>query len=164
MTIRDLIPWRKRRGRGEGDESVPAEQDMRDVFRDAMEDFFGDMGQFPRFAGESSLAPAIDVSETDNAYKVSVELPGTSKDDIEVTVEQGRLNIRGEKKEESREEDEDYLRVERSYGKFSRSIPLPSTVDEEDIEASFEDGVLQCHLPKTGEARGQRIEIEGGSE
>lgn len=163
MAISDLIPWRKRRGRRESGDRLPAEREARDMFRDVFEDFFRDLDRAPAFRGGGSrLAPAVDVSETDEDYRVSVELPGISKDDIEVTVDQGRLNIQGEKKEEEREEEEDYLRVERSYGSFSRSIPLPSSVDEDNIEASYDEGVLSCRLPKTGEARGKRIEVKGG--
>lgn len=164
MTIRDLIPWRKRRGQREDDEErLPAEHEVRDLFRDAVEDFFSAWSDSPRLS-DRPVAPAIDVSETPDEYRVSVELPGMSRDDIEVTVDQGRLRIRGEKKEEQREEDEDYLRVERSYGTFSRTIPLPSTVEEEDIAASFQDGVLKVDLPKSEQERGRRIEIKGETE
>lgn len=165
MAIRDLIPWRKRReGRERGGERLPARSTAQEMFRDLMEDFFGEWGEFPARREEGRLAPAVDVRETDEEYRVSVELPGMSKEDIELTVEEGRLHLRGEKKEEQREEEEDYLRVERSYGSFSRTIPVPSTVEEEEIEAGYKDGVLEIHLPKTGEARGRRVEIQGETE
>lgn len=163
MTIRDLIPWSRRRGRRERGERLPARSTGQDMFRDMFEDFLGDWGEFPART-EARLSPAIDVSETEEEYRVSVEVPGISREDIELTVEQGRLHIRGEKKEETREEEEDHLRVERSYGSFSRTIPLPSTVDEEKIEAAYQDGVLDIHLPKTGEAAGRKVEIKGESE
>jgi HSP20 family protein len=164
MAIRDLIPWRKRReGREREGDRLPARSTAQEMFRDMMEDFFGEWGEFPAHRGEGRLAPAIDVRETEQEYRVSVELPGMTKDDIELTVDQGRLHVRGEKREEQREEEEDYLRVERSYGSFSRTIPLPSTVEEEDIEASYKDGVLDIHLPKTGQAPGRRVEIQGES-
>jgi HSP20 family protein len=114
--------------------------------------------------GTERFAPAVNVSENDEAYKVSVELAGLSKDDVDVSVQEGRLTITGEKKEETKDEDENYIRTERSYGSFSRSIPLPSHVDEDAVSAKFKDGVLTVELPKTGEARGRRIEITGGEE
>ena len=158
MAIRDLIPWRKHR---RGEEALATREDARDVFQEMMEDFFRPGGLTSWARREPALSPAFDVSETDDEYRVSMELPGLAKDDIEVSIENGRLTISGEKKEEQKEEKENFLRVERSYGSFTRSVPLPGTVNEEGIEASFKDGVLSVRLPKTEEARGKKVEIKG---
>jgi HSP20 family protein len=163
MAIRDLIPWRKRHGE-EGRAEVAPYEEPWDAFRDMMEEFFRPWAETSRMLqrGRMFPGPAVDVTESAEDYTVTVELPGMTRDDIEVTVEDGRLNIRGEKKSEKKEEEKNYLRVERSYGSFSRSIPLPTTVQEEAVEATFKDGVLRVKLPKTEEARGRKIEIKGG--
>lgn len=157
MAISDLVPWRKRSGRR--DLAATPMHEMRDLF-DTFEDFF-DTGLAPWSRRGPDFGPAVDVTETKDEYKVSVELPGMSRDDVDLTVDQGRLQISGEKKQEKKDEGEDYLRVERSYGSFSRSIPLPANVDEDKIAASFKNGVLTIHVPKTEEARGKRVEIQG---
>ncbi len=157
MTIRGLVPlWRRRRGVERF--GFPAHEEVRDLFREMFEDFFGRQGlvPWPRLPHK----PAVDVSETDEEYRVSVELPGLGKDDIEVSIERGYLTISGERKEEEREEKENFLRLERFYGSFTRTIPLPASVDEKAVEASFKDGLLSLRLPKTEEARGRRIEIK----
>jgi len=159
MAIRDLIPWRKQRH--VGTELTPYDE-VREMFREMFEDFFRPWALTSRLGRRFALSPAVDISETDKEYRVSVELPGIEKDDIQVSIDQGRLTISGEKKEEQKEEKENFLRVERSYGTFTRTIPLPATVNEEAAEASFKDGVLTIRLPKTAEGRGKRIEIKGG--
>ena len=159
MAIKDLIPWRKRRR--EVSEKLPNRSEVRDIFEDAVEDFFESWGLEPRWQSEVAISPALDVSETDTEYKVTAELPGMSRDDIDVTLDQGRLTISGTKEEEQKEEKENYVRTERSYGSFTRTVPLPATVDEENIEANFKDGVLSLRLPKTEEARGRKVKIQG---
>jgi HSP20 family protein len=159
MAIKDLIPWRKRRR--EVSEKLPSRSEVRDIFEDAVEDFFESWGLEPRWQSEVAISPALDVAETDSEYKITAELPGMSRDDIDVTLEQGRLTISGTKEEEQKEEKENYVRTERSYGSFTRTVPLPATVDEENIEANFKDGVLSLRLPKTEEARGRKVPIQG---
>jgi len=163
MAKKNLIPWRKGRG-GEGRAGLPAREEPRELFREMFEDFFRPWALAPwRLLGrELELSPAVDVTETDAEYKVSAELPGLTRDDIEVTLQEGRLTISGQKKEETREEKQSYLRVERSYGSFSRTIPLPSSVQEDAVEATFRDGVLSILLPKTAQARGKKVQIKGG--
>lgn len=110
---------------------------------------------------ETSQDPALDVFEEGNRYHVHVDLPGMKRDDIAITLEGGTLTITGEKKRENETNEEDYYRAERSYGKFSRSLTLPASVDANKIEATYKDGVLEVLIPKTEEARPKQIKIEG---
>ena len=163
MALRDSIPWRKVRRGGE-EPLLPQRREVAGMLRETFEDFYRPWSLAPwgevtrRLAG---FAPAVDVSETGDEYRVSVELPGLSKDDVELTIDAGRLLVRGEKKSEERQEKESYLRVERSYGSFSRSIPLPESVDQDAVEATFNEGVLTVRLPKTEKEHGKRVEIKG---
>jgi HSP20 family protein len=96
----------------------------------------------------SMLAPRIDVKETDKEIIIAAELPGTNEKDISLTLQNGVLTIQGEKTVEYDEEKENYRVMERSYGSFQRSLRLPDTVDEDKVEARFENGVLKLSLPK----------------
>jgi HSP20 family protein len=119
---------------------------------------------FPGF-GEGGMMPKIDVSEGKDAVEVMAELPGCSEKDIDVTLTEGLLTIRGEKKTERDETDKDknWQVVERSYGSFSRSIPLPFTPESGKVEAKFDKGVLRVKLPKPAEVakKEKKIEIRG---
>jgi len=106
------------------------------------------------------VEPRVDVAETDREFEITAELPGLDEKDVEVTLSEGVLTIRGEKKTEAEEKKKDYYRVERSYGSFQRSFALPESVDDEGIGASFEKGVLKLTLPKTAEARKKQRKIE----
>jgi HSP20 family protein len=119
-----------------------------------MEDMFG------RPARRGQLVPAIDVSEDDGNYVVSVELPGVKKDDVTVECQDGVLTIRGEKKSEREEKKEKGRYLERSYGSFSRSFTLPSNADPDRIQASFKDGVLTVTIAKTEETKPKVISIK----
>ena len=110
--------------------------------------------------GMQLWTPDTDMSETDDAYMLSVDLPGISKDDVEVSFSDNRLTISGERKEETKEEEEDFLRQERYVGKFSRTFTLPTEVKEEEIKASFEDGVLTVNIPKSEVKKPKQISIE----
>jgi HSP20 family protein len=106
------------------------------------------------------FAPAIDVAEEKDNYVVKAELPGLSKDDVSVTLEDNYLTIRGEKKPESEDKGANYHHKERTYGSFSRTIGLPTTVDAQKISAQFKDGVLQVTLPKSEAAKPKQIEVK----
>jgi HSP20 family protein len=93
-------------------------------------------------------SPRVDMFQRDGDLIVKAELPGIKKDDIEVTVEDGDLVIRGERKEESEVREEDYYRMERSYGAFYRRLPLPAEVDPDKIKATYTDGVLEVRVPQ----------------
>lgn len=108
----------------------------------------------------NSWNPRIDIVENDNGYVVSAELPGVQKNEIDIDIKDNTLTISGEKKFEKKEEKDNYLRVERSYGKFQRSLYLDQNVDREKISAKYKDGILQVTLPKKEEATPKKIEVK----
>ena len=116
--------------------------------------------------GPAVAAPKLDVSETKDAIEIAAELPGVDEKDVELTVADGVLTIRGEKKTERDETDKDknWHVVERSYGSFTRSIALPFDPDMDKVNAKFDNGVLRIRLPKPPEAakKQQKIEIKKG--
>ncbi len=122
---------------------------------------------FDRFSGGisddndvSTWLPVVDVVENKDDYIVKVELPGVNKDDVKITVNNGVLTIRGEKKQEQESKDKNYHRIERSYGVFQRSFTLPSSVKSDKIDASHNDGVLTITLPKAEESKPKEIEVK----
>ena len=107
------------------------------------------------------FSPRMDVSETDKEIVVSAELPGLADEDIDVSLSLGMLTISGEKKQEKEKKGRNYYHVERSYGSFQRSIPLPAEVDTNQVDAVFKKGVLTVTLPKTGAAQaGKKIAVK----
>jgi HSP20 family protein len=120
------------------------------------DDFFGGFDLSPWAPVERRLAtpftPHIDVSETDKEIRVSAELPGMDEKDIDVSLTRDALTIKGEKKQETEDKGKDYYRMERSYGSFTRSIPLPIEVETDKVQATFKKGVLEITLPKTAKA------------
>jgi len=110
--------------------------------------YFPFEGGFDHFPFITEEYPSLDISENDEAITVSAELPGVDPNDIEITVSQRRLTIKGEKKFENEEQKDDYHRIERSYGNFQRVVTLTSDVDEEKISATCKGGVLTLILPK----------------
>ena len=94
-------------------------------------------------------AQMVDISDTDNEIRLTAELPGVNREDLEVSVSNDRLTIRGEKKKQQEKSDQDYYRLERYYGSFQRNIPLPYEVDSDQVDASFKDGILAVVLRKT---------------
>jgi HSP20 family protein len=109
--------------------------------------------------GDGAWLPAVDLSQTPERFVVRVDLPGLKREDIDVTVENNTLTLRGERKFEQHEETESYNRIERVYGAFTRSFQLPNNVDSGKVKATFEDGVLTIDIPKTEEAKSKRVEI-----
>ena len=110
-------------------------------------------------AEERGWAPAIEVFEKEDKFVVKAELPGMKEEDIDVSVVGDTMTIKGERKAETEVKEEDYYCCERSYGSFSRSIALPSTVDAKKIEASYEDGVLEVSLPKAPEVKPKKVSV-----
>jgi HSP20 family protein len=122
-------------------------------------------GLTPSIRGEEAMtitewAPDVDISEDDKEFLVKAELPEVKKEDVKVTVEDGVLTIRGERKAEKEEKGKKYHRVERSYGSFERSFTLPEASDAGKINSEFKDGVLTVHLPKNPNAKPKAIEIK----
>jgi HSP20 family protein len=118
-----------------------------------------------RRSGSMLRAPDADVVETENEIRVTLEMPGMKADDLDLDLENNVLTIRGEKMEERSESDEQqtWHLSERRYGQFSRSFILPRDVEQEQIEARFENGVLTVDIPKSEQAKRRRIEIGGDS-
>ena len=122
--------------------------------------FRGFWGREPWTAGPTAFLPAVDVEETKDQYRVSVELPGLTQADVKVTVVDNALVIRGEKKDTREEKDVNYHRVERTYGRFERALQLGTRVDRNKIRATMKDGVLFVEVPKMEEAREREISVE----
>jgi HSP20 family protein len=113
------------------------------------------------FGREDKFLPAANLSETDKAFELHVELPGMKPEDVKVEMHDGNLVITGEKHEEQEEQGKTFHRLERRSGSFRRVFPLPAAVDENAIDARFADGVLKITLPKTEEAAPKKIAIKG---
>lgn len=170
MTLKELTPWRWG-GLRRMDDEAPQSSVRREI--DALhremdrlfEDLWRDRARFP-FTKEigpvSEAWPTVDEAEDEKGYRITVELPGMDEKDVEVTLGDGLLTIRGEKKQEQEEKQKDYYRKERSFGSFRRVLPVPGEVDENGIRASFNKGVLTVELPKTEEAQKKvkRIDIQ----
>src|SRR5689334_20424438 len=116
--------------------------------RRAMDRLFEDFAPGRQATGPSELTFPIDVSDSEAEVTVKAVLPGIKPEDVEITVSEGVLTVRGESREETKEEKENYYRREIRYGSFARSVPLPTRVNQEKAEAEFKDGILTVHLPK----------------
>lgn len=116
------------------------------------ESFWGQAGRW---------VPAMDVNEDDSQYVITIELPGTKREDVAVEAHENRLTIRGEKRDEREEKKEQRRYIERSFGSFSRSFSLPKDADSEHVEARFENGVLSISIPKLEEAKPRTVDIKG---
>ncbi|WP_116131228.1 Hsp20/alpha crystallin family protein [Tropicimonas sp. IMCC34043] len=165
MQIKDLVPWAHKEkvpeGKTENDSPITSlQREMNRVF----EDFWGRLdrptGPFDWTWDKSGTR--ADVVETDDAVELSIELPGMEMKDIDLTVSDDLLTLKGEKKVERKEEKKGYYLSERSYGSVYRTVPLPPGVDSDKAEASFKNGVLTVKVPKTEEAQAKlkRIEVK----
>jgi HSP20 family protein len=121
--------------------------------------FTGDM-QDDGTLFSSSWTPVADVAEYANEYVVQMELPGVSKEDVKITIEENMLTIQGEKKHEKETKEPNFHRTERSYGSFQRSFTLPKTVKTDEIGAAYTDGILNITIPKADEVKPKQIDIK----
>lgn len=130
--------------------------------RKEMDRFFDDMVPFSwmKTNGPDMWSPTTDMSETEDAYLVEVDLPGATKNDIKVDYKNHRLVISGERKQEEKEEEENYLRRERYFGSFLRTFTFPEDVVEEKIKARFKDGVLKVNVPKSEKSKPKTVPID----
>ncbi|MGE5247495.1 MAG: Hsp20/alpha crystallin family protein [Verrucomicrobiota bacterium] len=133
------------------------------VLQDRMNRLFGDFLERSHppeeGMGTGVWMPSVDIYETKDAVCVRAELPGVDKDAVHVEVKDGVLTLRGERKFEKEVKEENYHRIERSYGTFHRSFTLPSSVDAEKVTARMKDGVLEVDLAKREQAKPKQIEI-----
>ena len=125
----------------------------RSPFDNLFDAFFGEDSRLPVLPGNAAFTPRIDVKEDDVSYEISAELPGLEEKDIEISVADGSLVLRGEKSSNSEEKEGKYFRQERIYGRFERAFHLPDGVEAEKIEAKFKNGILAITLPKKEEAK-----------
>jgi HSP20 family protein len=111
----------------------------------------------------SNFAPAVDVYEDEHQVTLKIEVPGIDEKDIDVRVENNTLTVQGERKIDREEKEENYRRVERQYGSFTRTFTLPQTVDTDNVSASYDKGVLKISLPKKAEAKPKQIKVNVSS-
>ncbi len=164
MLFRDLIP----RSRSSRNLIKRDSSNLFDLFNRDVSDLFGSVFKdFENFSvsqtgKRTEFAPRVNISEDDKAVHVSAELPGMEDKDIEVTLKDQVLTIKGEKKTEVEEKEKSYHRVERRFGSFQRSIRVPDEIQEDQIKASFKNGLLDVVLPKSEKAqeKARRIEVK----
>ena len=171
MSFKEMAPWRWGGLRSKKEQHRPLEslKDEMETFQSNIDRIFSDF-----FSGESvsklmreswgsdELFPKLNETEDDKAFHISAELPGMDEKDVELTLADGVLTIRGEKKEDEEEKGKDFYRRERNYGSICRKIALPADVDESKVEACFKKGVLNIKLPKSEEAQKKvkRIDVK----
>jgi HSP20 family protein len=138
-----------------------------DPFRE-MEDFFDRYSKalsWSRLGGSEIMtggdwAPRVDIAETEKEFIIKAEVPEVKKEEVKISVDNGILSIRGERKQEKEEKGKKFHRVERYYGSFTRSFTLPDNVDETKIEASFKDGMLNIQIPKSEKSKPKAIDVK----
>ena len=126
------------------------------------------LGEFPHGMGSGEIhslavadwSPEVDISEDDHGYLLKADLPEMKKEDVRATVEDGILNVCGERKTEKEDQKRKFHRIERSYGTFRRSFTLPEDADSTKVTAEFRDGVLKVHLPTTATPRSKAIQVK----
>jgi len=134
------------------------------VLQDRMNRLFEDAGHGWRNSEPSATtawSPAVDIFETEGEIVVKAELPGMERKDITLSLEKNVLTLKGERRFDKETKEENYHRVERAYGGFSRSFSIPATVDDEKIRADYKDGVLKIILPKKEQLKPKQIQIAG---
>lgn len=154
MALKDMVPWKK----NDKNVLVRREEEPFYAFRHEMDrlfdEFFGGGFGLAPFGGSrfmesfGDFSPRVDVTENEKEVRITAELPGLEEKDIDVSLSNDVLTISGEKKTEKEDRSDNYYRMERSYGSFQRSIPLPTEVDTDKCDATFKNGVLQITLPK----------------
>jgi HSP20 family protein len=168
MPITDLIPWKRKDPVSLGERPAPrSEEHSLATFQEEIDRLFDNFlrgsgfGSLDRMSeGWEVFNPQVDAVESDEEIRVSVELPGMDENDIDVTVSRDALTISGNKHQEERRERRNYYHAERSYGSFTRSVPLPCEVDASKADAVFRKGLLTITLPKVARSStSKRIDI-----
>ena len=166
--MKNLIPWKRKEPADLSRETAnPFERlhrEMNDLFDGFLREFGGPaLPSLWRERTEERVAPRVEVSETDDAVQVTAELPGLDEKDVEVSLDDNVLTVKGEKKQEREEKKKNFHLSERSYGQFQRLIPLPAGVEADKVKAQFKKGVLTITLPKSRQAaaEGRRIPVTG---
>ena len=130
------------------------------TFRKEMDRLLDRLWDGDEMPNTGAWSPKVEVSESKDAFTLKAEVPGIEPKDIQLTLENGVLTLRGEKRQEAEQKDERWYRTERSYGSFVRALRLPAPVDGTKVNAAFKNGVITVVLPKAAEARGQTIPIQ----
>lgn len=164
----NLIPWNRPHNNNVRRERTPYPSLQNEINR-VFDDFFGNDQTSSLLTSAwhdgQLLSPVVDILETENSLKVEAELPGIEEGDIEVTVNENYLILKGEKKESKEEKEENYVRRERYYGAYERTIALPETADTEGVKATFNNGILSIEIPKKEEAvkKSRKVEISSAA-
>lgn len=168
MSVGDLIPWRRNNGEqlpsafrnGERDPFLSLHREMNRLFDDVFRNFGSSLPSPDGVSAFNRRWPSIEISDSEKEIKVTAEVPGLEEKDIEVLLEDGALTLKGEKRSETQDEDNQFS--ERFYGRFERRIPLGYEVKEDQVDARFKNGVLTVTLPKSEKAQSQvkRIAIK----
>jgi HSP20 family protein len=137
---------------------VTTQDRLNRLFNETMGRFVGSEG-----ARSGGWLPAVDIYESEQNIVLKAELPGVDPKDVEATVHEGTLYLKGERKYEKEVKEESYHHVERAYGSFARSFELPASVDADKVQAEFKDGVLTLTMPKKEEAKAKKIKISAGN-
>jgi HSP20 family protein len=159
MAFGQLAPRRRSRALGAWSPRREIDRIFDDFFRD-FRDLTQGMTAWPSRTLMAGTGPAVDMYEEKEKYVVKAEVPGFEKDDIHISITDSTLQLRGEVKQEEEKEDRNYYYSERSYESFTRDIPLPSAVNQDQIKANFKNGILTIEMPKSKEAVGKEIKIE----
>lgn len=161
------MSWPTIRPFGRKSDVALSDHDPFTAFRREMDRLFESFGRDLGWPGgddrTTATAPSIDVSETEGELRIEADLPGVEEKDVDVTVSDNVLTIKGEKKAEKEEKNKDFHLVERSYGSFSRSLTLPFAADPSKAKATFKNGVLSISLPKPPEVKAKAKKIAIGS-
>lgn len=169
MALGEMVPWRWGSLRRSGSDERALEGfrgDIASLHREMdrlFDSLWSDDLRSSLLSGDWSrmeITPQLDVAEDDKSFSVKVDLPGMDEKDVDITLSDRVLTIRGKKEEEKETKEKDYYRRERAYGSFRRSIEIPAAVDSSRIDASFKKGVLTIDLPKTKEAQDKVKHIE----
>ena len=162
MSVRDIIPFRRK----ETEKALAPKTTFEDTFMGLQHEmnrlfdgFFDNFGLGLAPATLPSFTPRVDVRETDDSIEVTAELPGMEEKDIEVSLTDNEMVLRGEKKNETDETRGGVHRIERSYGAFYRRIPIPREVVEDKVDATFKNGVLHVVLPKVEKEKAKAVKI-----
>ena len=133
---------------------------IREEMNRLFDNFFSSVPERGRSLLEGEWAPSLDVAETDEEVIVTAELPGIKQEEVDITIADNVLTLKGEKKEEKEEKKKNYHRIERTYGSFQRSVSLPTGVQADKAKATYKDGILNITVPKVEESKPKQIKID----
>lgn len=141
--------------------SVPATIDrLREELDRTLQNWWNDNGDFEKFFAGTGWQPSVDISECDDAIEVKVDLPGIKPEDVDISVTDNRLTMKGEREEKEETKEKSMHRVERRYGSFYRSIELPAGTNADQVTAESDNGVITITLPRPAEAQATKVAVK----